>query len=166
MIKRTTVPCPVCDRVVIVRITGQLWRHPGIGPVAGLVRPSCPGSGLTLAAAWDRPSDSVPDRDLVGAELWDQLVARLVSKVDIPEAALTEAVTFLRGCAHSGPLTPSPSADIAWHELILHTREYAAFCQRIAGRFIHHQPSGDECGGNKCCSCTAALSGVPLDGVA
>ncbi|WP_223884458.1 glycine-rich domain-containing protein [Micromonospora craniellae] len=33
--------------------------------------------------------------------------------------------------------------DIGWHTFILHTREYAEFCQRLAGRFIHHQPEPD-----------------------
>lgn len=155
MIKRT---CPVCDCAVMVRTTGQLWRHRRTDLPEGWGRGQlCTGSGMALGQ----------DRALVGPDLWDRLVVRLAPKVADPAAALTEAVTFLRDCAtHPGTLTPSPSADIAWHEFILHTREYAAFCQRIAGRFIHHQPSGDECGGNKCCSCTAALSGVPLDGVA
>lgn len=30
--------------------------------------------------------------------------------------------------------------DIGWHTFLLHTRDYAEFCDRIAGRFIHHEP--------------------------
>lgn len=29
---------------------------------------------------------------------------------------------------------------MGWHAFILHTREYAAFCEKIAGHFIHHVP--------------------------
>lgn len=30
--------------------------------------------------------------------------------------------------------------DIGWHTFILYTREYAAFCAKLAGHFIHHAP--------------------------
>jgi hypothetical protein len=30
--------------------------------------------------------------------------------------------------------------DLGWHAFILYTAEYAAFCDRVAGRFIHHSP--------------------------
>lgn len=30
--------------------------------------------------------------------------------------------------------------DAAWHAFILHTRDYAEFCDRYFGRFLHHQP--------------------------
>jgi hypothetical protein len=36
---------------------------------------------------------------------------------------------------------PSLIADEAWHEFILCTREYADFCQRAFGRFLHHTPT-------------------------
>jgi hypothetical protein len=36
---------------------------------------------------------------------------------------------------------PSQVADDLWHEFILHTRHYAAFCQGAFGRFMHHTPA-------------------------
>jgi hypothetical protein len=33
------------------------------------------------------------------------------------------------------------AVDDLWHTFILFTREYASFCQKVAGRFIHHTPS-------------------------
>jgi hypothetical protein len=39
------------------------------------------------------------------------------------------------------PLAPSDLVDVGWHTFLLYTREYAAFCERIAGRFIHHVPN-------------------------
>jgi hypothetical protein len=34
--------------------------------------------------------------------------------------------------------------DEIWHEHILHTREYAQFCSRIIGWFLHHIPSTED----------------------
>jgi len=38
---------------------------------------------------------------------------------------------------------PSQAVDTAWHEFILYTRDYTAFCQRAFGHYLHHVP-GDE----------------------
>lgn len=35
---------------------------------------------------------------------------------------------------------PSKVVDVAWHEFILRTREYTAFCQRAFGAYLHHAP--------------------------
>jgi len=35
---------------------------------------------------------------------------------------------------------PSTLVDDLWHEFMLHTREYAEFCDAAFGRFLHHQP--------------------------
>ena len=58
---------------------------------------------------------------------------------------LTEVLRYLHLVAASGRvLTPSHSVDLAWHEFILCTRTYGAFCRRHFGRMIHHQPGGLE----------------------
>jgi len=31
--------------------------------------------------------------------------------------------------------------DLVWHTHILFTRDYAAFCAEIVGRFVHHEPT-------------------------
>lgn len=36
---------------------------------------------------------------------------------------------------------PSQVVDVAWHEFILHTRLYRAFCGKAVGRFLHHTPA-------------------------
>ena len=36
---------------------------------------------------------------------------------------------------------PSQVADDLWHEFILYTREYDAFCRRAFGTFLHHTPA-------------------------
>ena len=36
---------------------------------------------------------------------------------------------------------PSQVADDLWHEFILYTRNYQAFCRQAFGRFLHHTPA-------------------------
>lgn len=36
---------------------------------------------------------------------------------------------------------PSRVADDLWHKLILHTREYQAFCKRAFSGSLHHVPA-------------------------
>jgi hypothetical protein len=36
---------------------------------------------------------------------------------------------------------PSQVADDLWHEFILYTREYEAFCRQAFGTFLHHTPA-------------------------
>jgi hypothetical protein len=36
---------------------------------------------------------------------------------------------------------PSQAADDLWHEFILYTRNYDAFCRKAFGRFMHHTPA-------------------------
>jgi hypothetical protein len=36
---------------------------------------------------------------------------------------------------------PSQVADDLWHQFILYTREYDAFCRRAFGTFLHHTPA-------------------------
>ncbi|MFG2102513.1 glycine-rich domain-containing protein [Micromonospora echinaurantiaca] len=85
-------------------------------------------------------------RALVSDELFAQLTARIAHDhpelaSDLPARIMDQALAFLAACATAtDPLGPSDLVDIGWHTFILHTREYADFCQRIAGRFIHHQP--------------------------
>ncbi|MFD4638863.1 glycine-rich domain-containing protein [Lentzea sp. NPDC058436] len=55
---------------------------------------------------------------------------------------ITDTISFLLVCAadpHSR-FRPSRQVDLGWHQFILNTRDYADFCDRVAGRFIHHVP--------------------------
>ncbi len=49
---------------------------------------------------------------------------------------------------------PAPAVDAFWHEHILDTRDYAAFCESVFGCFIDHIPS--EHGGCTCSNCDKA----------
>lgn len=78
------------------------------------------------------PFDWVGDY-LVRQNGWDSTAARL---------AVRECRLFLTVCAQSEePQTPpTVQCDEAWHAFILHTREYAEFCDKHIGRFVHHEP--------------------------
>lgn len=77
--------------------------------------------------------------------LWDKISSGThVQGQEVPRL-LTEVLRYLHLVAASGQvLTPSHSVDLAWHEFILCTRTYGAFCRRYFGRMIHHQPGGME----------------------
>jgi len=65
------------------------------------------------------------------------------------EAILVEVLRFMQLVyLHGERLTPSHKVDLAWHEFILFTKQYADFCLHHFNRFIHHYP-GDNHSENK-----------------
>jgi hypothetical protein len=86
-------------------------------------------------------------RTVISAELFGRLVGRIVRdegvELGLAERIMTQALGFLQACAANpgAGLVPSELVDIGWHTFILYTREYADFCERVAGRFIHHRPN-------------------------
>lgn len=68
-----------------------------------------------------------------------------VSREDAEEARLD----FLRfmslvNICWDMPVVPSKRADSFWHIAILFTKEYADFCNRHFGKFIHHRPGKED----------------------
>lgn len=49
-------------------------------------------------------------------------------------------IAYLRGGRQHVSM-PSQVVDDLWHEFILFTRHYEAFCRRAFGRFLHHTPA-------------------------
>ncbi|WP_262700473.1 MULTISPECIES: glycine-rich domain-containing protein [Streptomyces] len=101
---------------------------------------------MTVTAA--RPLGTATEpRALLSAALLDRLATRIVKDHDIApslaERIAAQTAAFLATCANNTdqPLVPSKAIDIGWHAFILHTRDYADFCQRVAGHFIHHVPT-------------------------
>jgi hypothetical protein len=83
-----------------------------------------------------------------------EVIQRFASKqnMDLSEASqlFLNLEQFLDN-ASSCVASPSKVVDEAWHEFVLHTRQYADYCMTRYGRFIHHVPTslGDcetECG--------------------
>ncbi|SDO47500.1 hypothetical protein SAMN05421507_102648 [Lentzea jiangxiensis] len=57
--------------------------------------------------------------------------------------AIPRSVSRTIGCRRvccGATFRPSKKVDIGWHQFILNTQEYATFCEREAGYFIHHVP--------------------------
>lgn len=76
-----------------------------------------------------------------------ELKNRIIQKCEINEHEVIDAFTELLKFFHVISLskrqcTPSLVIDNIWHEFILFTREYQAFCNEHFGRFIHHSPGG------------------------
>ena len=97
--------------------------------------------------AFAAPSTATAACSLVAPELFERLVTRIVEDESLDrsyaERIMCQALVFLVACANNPttPLSPSRAVDIGWHTFILHTLDYAEFCQRVAGRFIHHNPT-------------------------
>jgi|GEM_PF-1866879 len=68
-------------------------------------------------------------------------VRKYQPNIDI-DKVMPQYRSFLYLAAFTKENLPVPSKDVdgIWHEAILHTTEYAKFCQDIAGNFIHHVP--------------------------
>ncbi|WP_406730830.1 glycine-rich domain-containing protein [Streptomyces sp. NBC_01794] len=87
-------------------------------------------------------------RDLVDPGLFDRLGAFVAEGERITreraERVVDHALAFLHMSAHRdtglAPLSPSKAVDPGWHAFMLHTREYARWCEVRFGRFIHHNP--------------------------
>lgn len=106
-------------------------------------------AGNSAATPVTAPGIMVP-RDLISARLFDKLTFRVMTDHDMAhdtaERVVTQSLAFLVACALNpdGHLSPSKAVDTGCHAFILHTADYAAFCDRVAGRFIHHHPTGPD----------------------
>lgn len=85
-------------------------------------------------------------RELISPGLFSRLAYRVTEDEDTDpgtaERIVGQALAFLQACALNpgAALSPSKAVDAGWHAFILHTADYAEFCDRVAGRFIHHLP--------------------------
>lgn len=76
-------------------------------------------------------------------ELHDKLISHCAIDEQDSITAFAELLKFFHISADSDQrCTPSVIVDNMWHEFILFTREYAAFCDAQFGQFIHHSPGG------------------------
>jgi hypothetical protein len=120
--------------------------------------------------------------ELMVDQLWSRLTNRLASDyehmgVDMGKAQriMNETLGFLKLCSVSHGHGPSPTVDLGWHTFILYSLEYDAFCEAVAGAYLHHAPTdiiglntqtGADCSPHPCSSrdCTNGPSSV-VDGV-
>lgn len=107
---------------------------------------------MAVAIREAQTQTTTSSKSLISDQLWSRLTKRIVAEhpdidMAVAERIMEQALGFLKLCAisNTGGHSPSEQVDIGWHTFILYTKEYAEFCSRVAGRFIHHAPS-DEVG--------------------
>jgi hypothetical protein len=98
--------------------------------------------------------EKLTGQGLVSEDLFARLVNRISKENNMPREfaarIMDQALAFLCACGEEDQrcsLSPSELVDIGWHTFILYTREYADFCRRIVGQFVHHVPNDDDRGG-------------------
>ncbi|WP_150134531.1 glycine-rich domain-containing protein [Streptomyces hyaluromycini] len=103
-----------------------------------------------MTIALERPVGTDPTL-LVTPEVADRLTRRIVADHPevSPETALRivgQAAGFIAasGRQPGQSLAPSNLVDYGWHAFILHTVDYAQFCEQVVGRFVHHVPTADD----------------------
>ncbi|UAX54338.1 hypothetical protein K5X85_15555 [Streptomyces sp. A144] len=104
-----------------------------------------------MTIALERPVGTTTDPiTLVDPGVTERLTRRITT--DHPEVSepiarriVGQAAGFIAasGQQPGQSLAPSQAVDIGWHAFILHTVDYAAFCEQVAGRFVHHVPTDE-----------------------
>lgn len=103
-----------------------------------------------MTIALEHPVGTTDPATLVTPEVTDRLTRRITTEhpeIDQPTARriVGQAAAFIAasGRRPGQSLAPSKLVDYGWHAFILHTVDYAEFCQRVAGRFVHHVPTDE-----------------------
>jgi len=102
------------------------------------------------------------------AAMIDQLEVRLTRRIvkdyahlsigdALARRILNDALGFLAFAAGHPGHGPAPMPDLGWHTFMTYSPEYSAFCDAIAGRYLHHFPGDveDVAAGAAECSCSA-----------
>ncbi|MDD5267693.1 MAG: hypothetical protein PHO08_11275 [Methylococcales bacterium] len=93
----------------------------------------------------------------------NNVIARyaLQNSIEIEEATniFVELEIFLNNAAAQRQ-SPTKIVDTAWHEFILHTKEYTEYCTNFFGKYIHHTPdvAPSSPGLAKCSGCSSGCS--------
>lgn len=113
---------------------------------------------MTLATE-QAATDAKDPRDLVPPQVWDRLVAYIAKDRQVTQdyaaQVFGQTLVFLKAHADSigsgAPalaladgaryrVVPDVTVDVGWHAFLQHTEDYTAFCEQIAGRYLHHRP--------------------------
>ena len=106
----------------VVFIIWRVWASGVTAKRAEFIRSYILPAGLYDKLRKKHPQLSLKDCQLVGQALRQFFLAHLKS-------------------GRQFVAMPSQGADDLWHEFILYTRHYDAFCQQAFGRFLHHTPA-------------------------
>ena len=70
----------------------------------------------------------------------DRIAAHPEVPAELAEAVMAETLRFVAlAAATDVPVGPSRLVDVGWHEFILFTRDYMAYCAELGG-YVHHVP--------------------------
>lgn len=93
-------------------------------------------------------TELVQGRTLVDPELFDRLASFCSEEYnlerDMAERVMDQAIAlcYVMGTTNAGDvMAPSKAVDPGWHTFMLHSQEYAAWCQKSFGYFLHHAPN-------------------------
>lgn len=84
---------------------------------------------------------------LIAKYPFTQVKEKLLLEGKLSAEVVDEAISEFRKylslivLGHSRLAMTSSEVDEVWHIFILFTKDYADFCDRIFGKFLHHQPS-------------------------
>lgn len=100
-----------------------------------------------MTMAPERTATAAKDpRELISPEAFEKLADFMVTRHRVSKAyaerVVGQTLVYLKAVADNPTIriVPDISVDPGWHAFIEHTHEYAEFCERLAGRFIHHVP--------------------------
>lgn len=108
------------------------------------------GAGIAFAIrAWRKAKQRQREAFLDHYRFPERLHSKLLQRY--PHLTTEQGNKVLRGlreyfqlCRLAGNkrvAMPSQAVDVAWHEFILYTQQYAQFCRKGLGRFLHHTPN-------------------------
>ncbi|MFJ6386463.1 glycine-rich domain-containing protein [Streptomyces sp. NPDC091972] len=104
-----------------------------------------------MTIALERPVGTTDPTTLIDPEVMNRLVRRVTTDhpeidEDTARRIVGQAAAFIAtsGTMPGRSLVPSELVDYGWHAFILHTVDYAAFCQKVVGRFVHHVPTDED----------------------
>lgn len=101
-----------------------------------------------MTVAPERPVALRQGRDLVSPELFERLTDFCAKEYgherSMAERVMNEAIAmcYVMGTTRAGDvMAPSDVIDPGWHTFMLHTEDYASWCEEKFGYFLHHRPN-------------------------
>ncbi|MGK5637409.1 glycine-rich domain-containing protein [Streptomyces sp. URMC 126] len=111
-------------------------------------------------------------RSFVTPEVWEREVRLIMRDHSVEretaERTFDQTIAYLvtsaeRPGVHMGP---APRVDVGVHSFVLDSINYAAFCNAVAGHYIHHVPHLSEQGGGEAPSLRETVQAIKASGFA
>lgn len=102
-----------------------------------------------MTVTTERAATAADPRELVSPEVFSTVSAYVARHQEVTlayaERMVTQMLVWMRAVADNPGvrLAMDETVDPAWHAFMLHSQDYAAFCDRLFGRYLHHVPPVD-----------------------